>query len=715
MRYLSVVIPVYNEQAILDREVRAIISEMKNTFPDLDYEIFLVENGSYDNTRSIVENLTKEFSFVRAVYLPDAGYGRALKEGLLQNESIYTVLFNIDFWDVQFLKKALDIVKIDDIDMVVGSKIMKGAEDTRPFVRRLITISFNYLLKKVFGFAGTDTHGMKLLKTYKIKPIIKMCRTEKEIFDTEFVLRAQMMGLKSTEVPVVCEEKRRTTLKISKRIPRTVKDLIVLFFSLRLSGWQDKKERTRLLFFTATVLFFLGVVFWGFPDSPSPWFDEGVNLGIAKTFVQDGVYSLRLGPNNFVVDRTMMISTNYPVLWPLIAMFYIFGIGLTQAKIVMFIFLCLFLCLAYKFVYKISQNKNIAVYSMALAVTFLPFYGNGLSGGLGEVPGLVYFLSALLLLDTDKKWKIFFGGILLGLAASTKVFYLVLLGAVGVSEICFAIVSKKIDWKRWFVMGLGVIGPLFIWLRTLLPQGLNLANISQTLTYYDNPYHVESTVVPNLLKFVTESTPIHFSILAIILIIYLFLRTRNRSVNKKDIAIGLFVLLNFMWFLKTPGWYRYLFPAHLFVLILFPVFLHYIATQFNKKSFYKFVTVIIFLLIFIQSAHLLKGRNEKLYYNPVPRQFAMELPGIVGKKSSVFIIDHPELWFLYDNKQAKQYMQMNPYIAFGEDIFVNKNLPDYVISGEPEQNLYLTVNMDNLLKNYNRIDQRGPYVLFKHK
>jgi hypothetical protein len=167
--------------------------------------------------------------------------------------------------------------------------------------------------------------------------------------------------------------------------------------------------------------------------------------------------------------------------------------------------------------------------------------------------------------------------------------------------------------------------------------------------------------------------------------------------------------------LKTPGWYRYLFPAHLFVLILFPVILYKITDQLKKKSFQKIATIIIILLIFIQAIHLLNGRNTKLYHNPVPRQFAMDLLNIVDKNASVFIVDHPELWFLYDNIQAKQYMQMNPYIAFGEDVFTNKDLPDYIISGEPDQNLYLTVNMNNLLNNYNRIDQRGSYILFKRK
>lgn len=715
MKYLSIVIPVYNEEAILEREMRAIISEMSKTLPDLDYEIFLVENGSRDNTKSIVEKLTKEFSFVRAVFLPVAGYGQALKAGLIQNEGNFVVVFNVDFWNVQFLKNALEVIKNSDTDMVLGSKAMTGSEDTRPLIRRLITFGFNYVLKIFFGFRGTDTHGMKLLRSYKIRPIIKMCRTEKEIFDTEFVLRAQKMGLKCKEVPVKCEEKRKTTLTFYKIVPRVIRDLIVLFFTLHLSDWQDRKKRTRFIFFTSIVLFFFVAVFYGFPDSPSPWFDEGVNLGIAKTFVQDGVYSLRLSPGEYISQRSMAISTNYPVLLPIIAVFYVFGVGLAQAKIVMFLFLCLFLLLVYKFIYKISQNKNTAMYSIALAITFLPFYGNGLGGGLGEVPGLVYFLGALFLLDSDKTWKIFVGSILLGLAASTKVFYLVLLGAVGLSELCFAIVNKKIQFKRWGIMTIGVLLPLLIWLRTLLPQGLNFGNISQTLSYYKNPYNVENTIVPNLMKFFTQSTPMHFMLLAIPLFAYLIMRIRARKINKQDVTIGLFVLLNFIWFLHTPGWYRYLFPAHLFVLVLFPVVITDIFEKFNKKSIHKLAKTIVFLLIIIQAAHLIKGRNDRLYYYPTPRKFAEELPRIVGENANIFIVDQPELWFLYDNAQAKQYMQMNPHIAFGEDFFAKDELPDYLVSGEPVKSLYLTANKEKLLENYVRSEEIGPYILFKKK
>lgn len=232
---LSIVIPIYNEEAILEREVGSIVSDMKKVLPDVQYELLLVENGSHDRTHAIAEDLARRHLEIRAMHLPNAEYGAALKHGLLKAQGEFVVLFNIDFWDVPFIRKALDLLNAEYLDMIVGSKTMQGAEDTRPLVRRIITRLFNLLLRKVFGFSGTDTHGIKFLRRNKMVPIIEACKTEREIFDTEFVMRAQLAGLKSEEIPVVCEERRKTTYTILKRIPRTVKDLIILFFTLRFS------------------------------------------------------------------------------------------------------------------------------------------------------------------------------------------------------------------------------------------------------------------------------------------------------------------------------------------------------------------------------------------------------------------------------------------------------------------------------------------------
>src|SRR3990167_9916008 len=80
-------------------------------------------------------------------------------------------------------------------------------------------------------------------------------------------------------------------------------------------------------------------LFLGFPDSPSPWLDEGINVGIVKTWVETGVYSFRLSPEDYVSQLPWLITNNYPVLAPIALSFLLFGIGLWQVKIVMIMFI----------------------------------------------------------------------------------------------------------------------------------------------------------------------------------------------------------------------------------------------------------------------------------------------------------------------------------------------------------------------------------------
>ena len=63
--------------------------------------------------------------------------------------------------------------------------------------------------------------------------------------------------------------------------------------------------------------------------------------------VEYGVFSLQTGPNEFVQERPLLITTNYPLLAFVALSFKIFGVGLWQAKIVMILFLFAFITLFY--------------------------------------------------------------------------------------------------------------------------------------------------------------------------------------------------------------------------------------------------------------------------------------------------------------------------------------------------------------------------------
>jgi glycosyltransferase involved in cell wall biosynthesis len=229
--FLTVLIPVYNEEVILVRSVTALIKALEPL--KLDYELLICENGSTDNTAALARALMAEHPMIRLESLPEASYGRALRHGIAEARGYLIVVFNIDFWDVGFLQQALEL--LESCDLVVGSKAAPGSRDRRPFFRRMITRSFTFLLRILFGFQGTDTHGIKAFRVDRIVPVLQLCETNNEILDTEILLRAHRSGLRLCEIPVSVQEMRPSRYGLWRRVPSTFRDLVWLIRVLGIS------------------------------------------------------------------------------------------------------------------------------------------------------------------------------------------------------------------------------------------------------------------------------------------------------------------------------------------------------------------------------------------------------------------------------------------------------------------------------------------------
>ncbi|MFL5361698.1 MAG: glycosyltransferase, partial [Myxococcales bacterium] len=227
---LSIVIPVYNEAKI----VRAACEELCGRLDTLgwDYEIIFAENGSRDETLSILEALSRDRPRVRYLHESEANYGRALKRGILEARGGQVICDEIDLCDVSFYQRALPLLA-DGADLVVGSKAMKGADDARPFVRRAATRIVTSLLRIATGFRGTDTHGVKAFVADRIVPVARSCRVERDLFASELVIRAQRMGREVREIPIALREKRPPGVHLLRRVPRVLKGLVQLGWAIR--------------------------------------------------------------------------------------------------------------------------------------------------------------------------------------------------------------------------------------------------------------------------------------------------------------------------------------------------------------------------------------------------------------------------------------------------------------------------------------------------
>jgi len=226
---ISIVIPVYNENELIEPVVKSLLRET-NRLP-FNAELILCENGSTDGTRETLKDLLVRYPQVRLETLDHASYGSALKCGIAAATNDVVIVFNADLWCTRFLNDSVSLLE-SGFDMVIGSKRLDPGLDSRPPLRRLITYAFNRFLKHVLNFEGTDTHGMKAFRKSTAETSLQACQTEREVFDTELVLRLQKTGARITELPVAVADQRPARLSLLRRVPSTVVDLWKIWKSL---------------------------------------------------------------------------------------------------------------------------------------------------------------------------------------------------------------------------------------------------------------------------------------------------------------------------------------------------------------------------------------------------------------------------------------------------------------------------------------------------
>lgn len=229
--YVSIVIPVYNEQGILREAISGLRADLAPF--GWDYEILICENGSIDQTRSLGRHLESEMDEVRFLSIGEPNYGKALRDGILSATGTFVVCDEIDLCDTDFYRRAMDLLAHDDADMVVGSKAMKGARDQRPLVRRAATRVINGMLRVALDFRGTDTHGLKAFRRERLLPVVHQCVVDKDLFASELVIRAGRAGRHVVEIPVQVAEKRRPAINLLRRVPNVLGGLARLTYAIR--------------------------------------------------------------------------------------------------------------------------------------------------------------------------------------------------------------------------------------------------------------------------------------------------------------------------------------------------------------------------------------------------------------------------------------------------------------------------------------------------
>jgi glycosyltransferase involved in cell wall biosynthesis len=236
---ISIIIPIYNEEAILHAAVVDLRERLKGL--GWTYEIILAENGSKDRTVEIGQELANKYGNadegqVKIISMGEPNYGKALKQGILLSRGDLVICDEIDLCDVDFHKRAIEILESGEADLVIGSKLVAGAEDDRPVIRHAASIAYSSMLKLLLGFRGTDTHGLKAFRRLALLDVVRACLVDKDVFASELVIRADRGGVRTREIPVRVIEKRPPSINLFKRVPNVLKNVAKLTYAIRLRG-----------------------------------------------------------------------------------------------------------------------------------------------------------------------------------------------------------------------------------------------------------------------------------------------------------------------------------------------------------------------------------------------------------------------------------------------------------------------------------------------
>jgi glycosyltransferase involved in cell wall biosynthesis len=235
---VSIVIPVYSEEGILREAVTELVAgfdalRAELHAPGLVFEVILAENGSKDRTAELAAHLAEEMPEVKTFSLGEPNYGKALRRGILEARGEIVICEEIDLCDTDFHRRAVELLSTGKFDMVIGSKLLSGAQDDRPWARHAASQLYNGLLRSTLGFQGTDTHGLKAFLRERLLPIARDCVVEKDVFASEFVIRAHREGLRIREIPVRVLEKRTPSINLIRRVPNVLKSLAKLTWAIR--------------------------------------------------------------------------------------------------------------------------------------------------------------------------------------------------------------------------------------------------------------------------------------------------------------------------------------------------------------------------------------------------------------------------------------------------------------------------------------------------
>ena len=236
---LSIVIPAFNEARRITSTLEQLSAFLSRQ--PWDWEIRVVDDGSADETCTVVEAAARQEPRIVLQREPHRGKGGAVKAGLVASRADFRFLCDADLsMPPAELPRFLPPV-LQGFDIAIASREGRGARRVgEPLRRHLVGRMFNYAIRWLVlpGIADTQC-GFKMFTAKSVEDVFPDVTLDGWAFDVEVLSIARAYGLRIVEVPIEWHYRAESRLSVVSDGMKMLSDL----FKIRARSRTLKRQR----------------------------------------------------------------------------------------------------------------------------------------------------------------------------------------------------------------------------------------------------------------------------------------------------------------------------------------------------------------------------------------------------------------------------------------------------------------------------------------
>lgn len=199
---ITISIPAFNEQATIESVAKSALSELKKV--TLDYELLLINDGSYDKTGEIISRMAQKNKNIRVIHnKKNTGFTGVITKSLFEAKKDLVFLAPAD-GQFNFKQFPKFINAIEGYDVVTAYRVKNEEPLSRKFQSRI----YHLLSRFLFGIKLKEFSSVSLWKTKVFRGMKIQAQPKSNNALPEIIYKVQKKGFTFNQVPIVWNKRK---------------------------------------------------------------------------------------------------------------------------------------------------------------------------------------------------------------------------------------------------------------------------------------------------------------------------------------------------------------------------------------------------------------------------------------------------------------------------------------------------------------------------